>query len=114
MVVTAHIVGWNDKLPKHNAYIVDDFLARDAANIAWTRSSFAKAKQDGVKALVMAIHADLWDNMADLGNWPEDSIRKPWVEAILEAADHFGKPVLLIHGDRPHLSYRSSLHRRKR
>jgi len=92
MVVTAHIVGWNDKLPKHNADIVDDYLARDAANIAWTRSSFAEAKREGAKALVMAIHADLWDD-------DDESVHELWTEAFLEAAKDFGKPVLLIHGD---------------
>ena len=99
MVVTAHIVGWNDKLPKHSANIVDEFLARDAANIAWTRSSFAKAEQDGAEALVMAIHADLWKGEAEPANWPSGSNHEPWIKAFLEAADDFGKPVLLIHGD---------------
>jgi len=99
MVVTAHIVGWNDKLTKHNADIADEFLARDAANIAWIRSSFARAKQDGAKGLVMAIHADLWKDEADFANWPSGSIHEPWIEAFLEAADDFDKPVLLIHGD---------------
>ena len=95
MVATAHIVGWNDKLPQHNDNIVDSYLAREAANIAWTRSSFAKARRDGAKALVMAIHADLWNEEADL----EESIHESWARAFLEAADDFGRPVLLIHGD---------------
>ncbi|MGI9450279.1 MAG: hypothetical protein ACR2QH_06550 [Geminicoccaceae bacterium] len=95
MVVTAHIVGWNDKLPKHNDDIVDSYLAREAANIAWAKSSFAKARRDGANALVMAIHADLWDEDADL----EKSIHESWARAFVEAADDFGRPVLLIHGD---------------
>ena len=99
MVVTAHIVGWNDKLPKHNDDIVDEYLAREAANIAWTRSSFAKAAREGAKALVMAIHADLWKEADDLDKWPRDSIHEPWIDAFLEAADDFARPVLLIHGD---------------
>lgn len=99
MVVTAHIVGWNDKLPRHNADIADDFLARDAANIAWTRSSFAKAEQDAAKGLVMAIHADLWKDEAELEKWPRGSIHEAWIEAFLDAAADFGKPILLIHGD---------------
>ena len=95
MVVTTHIVGWNDKLPKHSDDIVEAYLAREAANIAWTRSSFAKARRGSARALVMAIHADLWDEDADL----EKSIHESWTRAFVEAADDFGRPVLLIHGD---------------
>lgn len=99
MVVTAHVVGWNDKLPKHNEDIVDAYLARDAANIAWTRSSFAEAEREGAKAMVMAIHADLWKDADDLDKWPKDSIHEPWIDAFVDAADDFARPVLLIHGD---------------
>lgn len=70
-------------------------MSREAANIAWTRSSFAKAGREGAKALALAIHADLWDEEADL----EESIHRYWARAFVDAADDFGKPVLLIHGD---------------
>lgn len=99
MFLTSHVVGWNKKLPKHNADAVDEFLALDDANIAWMRESFAKAGDEGAKALVMAIHADLWDTKDDLGAWPRDTVHGRWIEAFLEHAADFGKPVLLIHGD---------------
>ena len=69
------------------------------ANIAWTKDSFAKAKAEGAKAVVMGIHADLWDAATYYATWPRHSGHKAWVEAFLESAADFGKPVLLIHGD---------------
>ena len=99
MVVTAHVVGSNNNFESRDPDAVAEFFARDAANIAWTKDSFAKAKAEGAKAVVMGIHADLWDAATYYATWPRHSGHKAWVEAFLESAADFGKPVLLIHGD---------------
>lgn len=99
MVVTAHVVGSNNNFEPRNLAAVEEFFARDQANIAWTEDSFAKASAEGAKAVVMAIHADLWDAATYYATWPRHSGHKAWVDAFLEQAAAFGKPVLLIHGD---------------
>lgn len=73
MVVTAHVVGSNNNSEPRNPAAVEEFFARDEANIAWTKDSFAKAKAEGAKALVMAIHADLWDAATYYATWPRHS-----------------------------------------
>jgi len=97
--VTAHVVGSNNNFEPRDPKAVAEFYARDEANIFWTVDSFAKAKEQGAKAVVMAIHAQVFDAKTYYADFPRHSGHKAWVDAFLAAADSFGGPVLLIHGD---------------
>ena len=41
-----------------------EYAARNAANLAWIRSSFAAAKAAGSTGVLLAIQADMWDPAA--------------------------------------------------
>ena len=55
MFVTAHIVGSNNNFEPRDPKAIDEFRARDAANVAWIKDAFVKANQAGAIALVLAI-----------------------------------------------------------
>ncbi|WP_101067873.1 metallophosphoesterase family protein [Roseovarius salinarum] len=100
MFVTAHVVGSNNNLEPRPAAAREHF-ARDAANIRWLRASFAEAAQ--ARAVVLAIHADMFE-FAFGPPWdPEGFLRhsgfKRFGEALVEEANAFGRPVLLVFGD---------------
>ena len=85
---TVHVVGSNN-----NADDTREFPARDAANAAWIGHAFARATEARSTALVLALHADIF----------EMSGRRDGFRATQEAIEHgaraFGGPVLVIHGD---------------
>ncbi len=101
MFVTTHVVGSNNNFEIRDKAAVDEFFARDAANLEWLTESFAAASD--AEALVLAIHADMFE--FDFGPWwdPESWLRHSgfasFGPALIEAAARFEKPVLLIYGD---------------
>jgi hypothetical protein len=97
---TAHIVGSNNNLQRDQA-AVNEYIERNAANIAWIQSTFDRAATTGAKAIVLAFQADpYWDLDAreDQRSGFTDTLR-----AIKTGAAAFGKPVLVIHGDKHRL-----------
>jgi len=97
--VTVHVVGSNNNFEPRDPKAVQEFFARDKANVAWTVDSLAKAKAEGAKAAVIAIHADVFDAKTYYADFPRHSGHAAWVKAFVDAAKDFGRPVLLIHGD---------------
>jgi hypothetical protein len=71
---------------------------RTQADLDWLDAAFAQASNDGVKAMVIGLQADLWD-----GACPTDvahlSGYDPFVNNIASHTLAFGKPVLLFNGD---------------
>ncbi len=55
--VTAHVVGSNNNFEPRDMAAIEEFMARDAANVAWLRESFAAAAD--APALVLALQADM-------------------------------------------------------
>jgi len=94
---TIHVVGSNNGFERTKAS-VDEWFARDAANVAWIDDSFKKAAASDAPAVVVAFQADpSWGRkMADRGG--EDGFRNV-VAALSRNAEAFRKPVLLIQGD---------------
>jgi hypothetical protein len=110
---TLHIVGTNNG----RDWVVGDPLeraataadARDDANLAWLAKTFAAAKTNGARAVVIAMQAD----MTDIKDKPKDVMCEDVAAnadhpcdgftdlraAIRDAARAFNGPVLLIHGD---------------
>jgi hypothetical protein len=100
--VTLHVVGSNNGLEPRDRRSADEFFDRDAANLAWLREAFAKARREQARALVVAMHADMFE--FDFGHFGRDahlthSGFRNVAEALVEEARTFDRPVLLIYGD---------------
>lgn len=100
MIVTAHVVGSNNNFEIRDPRAVEEFFARDAANLAWLKESFAAARD--AKALVIAMQADMfefdWNAFGD-ETWLRHSGFANVGPALIAEAAAFGKPVLLVYGD---------------
>lgn len=101
-VVTLHVVGSNNALEPRAREGAAEFFDRDRANLAWLRDSFAKARREGAKAVVIAMQADMFE--FDFGHFGKDthlshSGFRNVSDALVEEANAFGRPVLLLYGD---------------
>jgi hypothetical protein len=97
---TLHIVGSNNNLQRDQA-TVNEYIERNAANLAWINAAFARASEAAAKGVVFFFQADLlFDKEAE-----QDSRSgfNDTINAFKRLAIAFGKPVLLIHGDHHHL-----------
>jgi hypothetical protein len=100
LFLTVHVVGSNNNFEVRDPKAVTEFFARDAANVKWLREGFAAASS--AKAVVVAMQADMfefdWDEFQD-----ETFLRHSGFlnigNALIEEAEKFGKPVLLVFGD---------------
>ncbi len=101
--VAAHVVGSNNNFEIRDMAAIQEFMDRDAANVAWLAQGFAAAREAGSEAVVVAIHADMFE--FDFGPaWsPEDWLRHSgfaaFGPALVQEAAAFGGPVLLVYGD---------------
>ncbi len=102
--VTAHVVGSNNNLD--NPHVRDqetaqEFFARDKANRVWLADTFDNAAATNVKAVVVAIHADMFRDGFDpeQETFARTSGFKGFGEILVTKAQSFRKPVLLIFGD---------------
>lgn len=100
--MTAHVVGSNNGFEPRERNAVLEMLDRDAANIAWLRDTYAKARTEGAKAVVVAIQADMFE--FDFGHFGKDehlfhSGFRAFSEALVSELRGFAKPTLLIYGD---------------
>ena len=107
---TAHVVGSNNGFEPRDPAAVAEFLSRDAAATAWLRAAFAAA-DDETRAVVIAIHADMFE-FAFAPRWNREIFLRHsgyirFGEALIEEANAFHGPVLLVYGD----SHRFQLHR---
>lgn len=84
---------------------IQEVAQRNAADLRWLDAAFEKAKLDGVKAIVIAEQADMWDLDGTLLTDGHIANYKPFIDSIAIHATNFAKPVLLINGDSH--SYRS-------
>lgn len=90
---TLHLVGsnnnWQPELPS-----VAEFAAREEANLAWLRETFAAAKARNDMAIVLAMQADTF--IAKPG--PASGFTR-WLTVLADEVAQWGKPVLLLQGD---------------
>jgi hypothetical protein len=99
---TLHVVGSNNGLEPRNRAAANEAFDRDEANIAWLRDTFAKARTEGARAVVVAMQADMFE--FDFGHFGKDehlshSGFRNVAEALVAEAKAFLGPVLLIYGD---------------
>lgn len=94
---TFHAVGSNNNfLPSNTTTFNQEFYERDAANVAWIKEVFKKAKENQMAGIVLSTQADMFGENKDLG---EASGFINIVKTLKEESMAFGKPVLLINGD---------------
>lgn len=92
---TLHVVGSNNNLQRNQA-AVNEYIERNAANLSWLESTFAKASSEGAKAVVLFWQAD------PMFEETSEDKRSGFTEilALLKSkVKAFGRPVLLVHGD---------------
>ncbi len=108
LFVTLHTVGddnnYDNSLGNCNHSPDAEFCRRQAANIDWLQAAFNLAEDNSVTALVVATHADVLrkDSKKNV-KLDHHGIQLGFsrLVAVLTAqAMHFGRPVLLIHGDK--------------
>ena len=90
---TLHLVGSNNNL-QPGLPSTSEFAAREHANIAWLKETFAEAKANKDDAVVLAMQADTC-----FGEPRKGSGFVRWNAALAQEVAAWGKPVLLIQGD---------------
>jgi len=88
--VTLNVPG-SDNNVGHDAASDAEARCRDAANAQWLDRAAALAAGTGMRALVIAIQANVWDSKKPV----YDALRRQ-VESLY---GRLGKPILFIHGD---------------
>jgi hypothetical protein len=110
---TLHIIGSNDDVGR-TPQLDAEQRERKAANIAWMRAAFAKAKSDGSRGVVLMTQA----NPGFENYWPPSAKGRyfgpfmgrnsppippnafdDYVSALTEEVEAYDKPVLYLHGD---------------
>lgn len=97
---TVHIVGSNNNLQRDQS-AVNEYIERNAANLAWIRAAFARANEIKARGVVFFFQADLAyekENDQDARSGFNDTLN-----LFKQQSMAFGKPVLLVGGDRHHL-----------
>ncbi|UQN09961.1 hypothetical protein [Deinococcus sp. QL22] len=92
---TIHVVGSNNGLERTPASSTE-YFARNAANVAWIKATFAEARAANAPAVVISFQADLWYGQP--ATFTDIGLRDTLVNLAKESKA-YGKPVLLIHGD---------------
>jgi hypothetical protein len=100
MIVSVHVVGSNNGFESRDPAAAVEYFERNAANIAWLDDSFAKAKADGAKGVVLFFQADPHDTKQTFETeLPGASGFIDFVTAVERNAKLFEKPILAINGD---------------
>ena len=74
----------------------NEAATRTAADLRWLDATFARAKAERARAIVIGLQADMWDlegGAAHLTNYTS------FVSKLADLTVKFGRPVLLINGD---------------
>ena len=111
---TLHIMGSDDN-SKRAPELVAEYQTRKAANMAWLRKAFARAKADNSLGLVLIAHANpgfenFWPasyigryfrmfHGTKLPNPVPASAYDDYVRVLAEEVESYGKPVAFFHGD---------------
>jgi hypothetical protein len=98
---TVHIPGSNNNLQRNQA-AVNEYIERNAANLAWIDAAFARAQESGAKGIVLAFQANLRFDREP----PETDLRSGFNDTLIALkrnAIAWTRPVLLIHGDHHYL-----------
>ncbi len=98
--ITAHVVGSNNNFEARDLKNVEEFFARSRASSDWLAQGFEAF--DELEVIVVAIHADMFEfdfNEFGRERWLRHSGFREFGSTLKDAAQRFGKPVLLVFGD---------------
>ena len=96
LFIGLHVVGSNNNLgrtPSADA----EYAERNAANLAWLRESFARARATRSRAVMIVIQAN--PNFDLPASAPQRSGFNDFLAALEEETLTLGRPVVLVHGD---------------
>lgn len=114
--ITVHVVGSNNNFKPDNLAGVKEFMARNAADVAWLEESFDALKD--ADAIVVALHADMFSPLSGFSKgWHSMSPFRDIGVTLGQQSSKLEKPVLLLYGDshefksfQPFPKYRPFLH----
>lgn len=92
--LTVNVIGGSNNQLLRDEHLWREFVDREKANVAWIESAFAAAEKAGHKAIVIAMHSDIFIEGGDKEGGPFTAIRN----AIANGAQVFSGQVLVIHG----------------
>lgn len=102
---TVHVSGSRNNFAINDEERALEAISRNRANFYWLKRIFAEANQRDAGAVVIALHASLFQD-GDGGNFTGQAIQAGregpfhWmVYAIRDLSTQYGRPVLLVHGD---------------
>jgi hypothetical protein len=101
--VTVHVVGSNNNYDPDRPAAVDEFTARNRANIAWLESAFTRAVDANARGLVIAWQANVHPARP---NARSDAGFRDMIHAVEQGATAFRRPVLVVYGDYHHFDVR--------
>lgn len=81
-----------------------EYAARDAANISWLKDSFAKAKADGDKGIMIVVQGDLGFDIPETEDDSEARLADKdgyaaFLDALIAETEAYDGQVVLVHGD---------------
>jgi hypothetical protein len=82
--------------PTKSAAQVAEINERTGADLRWLDAAFARARADGVSAVLIQAQADMWDPEKGAAHQAEF---EPFVSSIASHTLAFGKAVLMLNGD---------------
>lgn len=92
--MTLHVVGSNNNMRIQSEAAALEAVARNTANTAWLSDTFKLAKDKNRKAVVIALHADMF-----VAGDPLRSSFSSIAWILRERSKEFDGQILLIHGD---------------
>jgi hypothetical protein len=99
LFIVPHVTGSNNGFETTELEAASEYFERNKANIAWLDDSFKLAREQGAKAVVIALHANMHDIKQKFPAVPVASGFVDTLRAIDRGARAFGRPMLVIHGD---------------
>jgi hypothetical protein len=95
-LATIHVVGSNNGLPDaQRPGSRAEYEARNAADKAWLRETFARARRRGSRGVMLFMQADPEFELPPGRRYGFDD----FLGALEREVTRFGGPVLLVHGD---------------
>ena len=103
--ITVHVVGSNNNFSPSDLSAVKEFMARNAADVAWLEESFEAFKD--ADAIVVALHADMFRTLSGFREgWHSNSPFRDIGVTLGQQSSKLEKPVLLLYGDsHEHLTF---------
>jgi len=96
LFATIHVVGSNNGFER-TLPSVEEYFARNAANLDWIAAAFDRAEEENLDAIVFAFQAELMFELPPYDH--RNSGFHDTLRALAEGAAAYGRPVLLVHGD---------------